>query len=247
MLHSFNLLSHPDRTLKEHLDSCYDIGRRVLQQKRIHPSFVDKDDLHQLFKQLVYFHDMGKATDFFQYRIIEATKANNSSYVTQRQDYFDYFDKNKSQFAQKSLEEDDRIGNHSLIGAYFQLAQQKRKDKIEELILFKIIKKHHGNLTNFIKDAEGRGEVLLYPKIIKRLDKQIQHLNFDLYRKILPVEFQLEQGDWENLKKCFSKALTADRVERLLLKKKDLRYFFFQHYLFFSFTICGQRRCQGSQ
>ena len=71
---SFELLSHPDRTLKVHLDNCYAIGMQLLTQKVIATALLPKAELEKLFGQLVYFHDFGKATDFFQHKIIEATK-----------------------------------------------------------------------------------------------------------------------------------------------------------------------------
>lgn len=231
-LSSFDLLSHPDRTLKQHLDNCYYVGTQVLKQKVIDDSLLPKAEIEQLFKQLVYFHDFGKATDFFQHKIIEATKRQNPDYVAVHQAYFDDFDKNKQQNVLRRIEEDDRLGNHSLLGAYFQLARLLRSNQIEDLILYRIIKKHHGDLTNFYINADGLDEFLLEEYSLIRLETQLAHLPFELYQKILPNEFIVEIADWQTVKTRFSNILLGKRAFKKLKKEKTLRYFFLQHYLY---------------
>ncbi|MEM8527550.1 MAG: CRISPR-associated helicase Cas3' [Bacteroidota bacterium] len=228
---SFELLSHPDRTLKEHLDSCYFIGNQVLKQKTISPDLLPKSEIEKLFKQLVYFHDFGKSTDFFQYKITEATRKQNPDFILQHQSYFDFFETYKKKNAARLLEEDDALGRHSLVGAYFQLARNKRENIIEDLILYRVIKKHHGNLTNFYIH-DGKDEFLLEGFRSERLHQQLAHLPFELYQKILPSEFIVEQQDWESVKQQFSNPRFGGRVFKRLKKEKTLRYFFLQHYLF---------------
>jgi CRISPR-associated endonuclease/helicase Cas3 len=228
---SFELLSHTDRTLKQHLDRCYEIGLKILKNKRISESLMSKVELAKLFQQLVYFHDFGKATDFFQHRIIEATMSENPEYAQIHRAYFDEFANKKARKAKQLLEEDSYVGSHSLLGAYFQTARYGRKDLIEELILYKVIKKHHGNLTNFTYSAE-KDEITLDKDRIGLLEKQLNHLEFDLYNKILPSDFEVRLADWEVIKQKYSDILLQEDVSELLEEKRTLRYFFLQHYLF---------------
>ena len=200
---SFELLSHTDRTLKEHLDRCYEIGRKVLEHKRVSKDLLDKAELIKLFRQLVYFHDFGKATDFFQYRIIDATKKSNQQYGDYHKAYFEYFEKHKEKEARKLLAEDSSRGSHSLLGAYFQTARFGRDDLIEELILFKVIKKHHGHLTNFT--YSDRDEITLDNERLELLNIQLGYLNFELYQRLLPEGIDVSAEDWEKVKKKYKK------------------------------------------
>ncbi len=238
MSSSFDLLSHPDRTLKTHLDQCFKVGKIVLKQKIISEELLPKHQIEQLFKQLVYFHDFGKATDFFQHKIIEATKRADSDFTKENKAYIDDFDNNKQGKVLKLLDEDDRLGNHSLLGAYYQLTNCKREDEIEELILFKIIQKHHGDLSNFhiskkndIAKKNDR-EFHIDDKSLKRLEIQLENLPFELYQKILPDEFWVKIEDWQPIKDRFSNIRLGGQAFKKLKKAKTLRYFFLQHYLY---------------
>ncbi|GJM34628.1 MAG: CRISPR-associated helicase/endonuclease Cas3 [Saprospiraceae bacterium] len=224
------MLSHTDRTLKEHLDSCYQIGLKVLENKRVSKKLIAKKDLLRLFRQLVYFHDFGKATDFFQYRIIEATKKDNPLYVKQHQGYFDFFAEEKAINARQELEKDSRFGRHAMLGAYFQTAHYGREDLIEELILFKVIKKHHGNLTNFT--YSDKNEITLDEESLELLEKQLDHLDFSLYSKILPEGISISSEDWSKVKFKYKDILLPEEANDRLEEVNTLRYFFLQHYLF---------------
>ena len=77
MLFCFDLISHPDRTLGEHLERCNQISERLLEIKYISDSFFLKEEIEYWRKLIIFLHDFGKATDFFQFKIIEATKLKN--------------------------------------------------------------------------------------------------------------------------------------------------------------------------
>jgi len=214
------------------------VGTTVLQQKIISAELLPKHQIEQLFKQLVYFHDFGKATDFFQHKIIEATKRADSDFTQENKAYIEDFDSNKQGKVLKLLDEDDRLGNHSLLGAYYQLTNCNREDEIEELILFKIIQKHHGNLSNFHinKKVEASKkndrEFHLDENSLKRLETQLENLPFELYQKILPSEFCVKKEDWQPIKERFSNIRLGGKAFKALKKAKTLRYFFLQHYLY---------------
>ncbi len=71
----FELVSHPDRTLQEHLAGCNEVSDLQLSLKYIAPEqFFDYELLERMRHLLVYFHDFGKGTDFFAFKIVEAIK-----------------------------------------------------------------------------------------------------------------------------------------------------------------------------
>lgn len=228
----FELLSHTDRTLKQHLDRCYAIGLKALEYKFVSNDLIDKEELIQLFRQLVYFHDLGKATDFFQYRIIQATKQTNDPYAKKHKSYLDFFEREKARNAKAILDDDDKVGRHSLLGAYFQTAKHGRNNLVEELILFKVIQKHHGNLTNFIYAGSEGDEITLNQERLKTLSIQLEYLNFESYNQLLPDGIELAAGDWLTVEKKYQSKLRSQFAVDQLEEERTLRYFFLQHYLF---------------
>jgi CRISPR-associated endonuclease/helicase Cas3 len=228
----FELLSHPDRTLKQHLDRCYAIGLKALEYKSVSKELIDKKELIKLFRQLVYFHDFGKATDFFQHRIIQATKETNVAFAETHKDYFDFFEREKAHNAKTQLNKNDKVGRHSLLGAYFQTARYGRKNLIEELILFKVIQKHHGDLTNFIYTSSDGDEITLSKDKQETLSIQLEHLNFESYKQLLPNDIEVDAEDWISVEEKYQSKLRTQLAYDELEEQRTLRYFFLQHYLF---------------
>lgn len=229
-LFSFDLLSHTDRTLSEHLDRCYAIGLAVLEYKRIMEALMDKEALVQLFRQLVYFHDFGKATDFFQHRILEATERDNPDYAKRHQAYFDFFAGERQRAVAKRLVEEQVLGSHSKLGAFFQTACYGREDMIEEFLLLEIIRKHHGHLGNFA--GEDYSGYHLQGETVSLLEEQLTHLDFSLYNKLLPEGISVRPMDWELVDRKYGDLMLGGIVADQLKEADTLRYFFLQHYLF---------------
>jgi CRISPR-associated endonuclease/helicase Cas3 len=201
---SFELISHPDRTLQEHLDSCNEISQKLLDMKFISSSFFLKDEIEQFRKLLVYFHDFGKGTDFFQSKIIDATIVENlTDFVLKHKAYLDYFEKYKARTVRRALQEDDTLSNHATLGAYLVFSCFSNKNRILEYIIYHVIKRHHGYLRNFVSNKK---ELLLDKYLIENIEKQLENFNWEAYQKILTQynDLKVSKGKWELIKKRFS-------------------------------------------
>lgn len=233
MLSSFDLISHTDRTLEQHLDGCYDIACRIVAQEMVGESLCGKKLVRQAVRLLVYYHDLGKATDFFQSRIIKAGKVQNPTFIVQHQTYIDYFENNKQTKAEALLKEDDRLGYHALLGAYFSTQYALSTDVMVGFIVFKIIKCHHQNLTNFFQSKSNRHQFYVDEKVKIYLKTQTAFLNKAGYQKILAKhQWDIEGTRLEEILQPFLKLRKFNTISRQLKKANTLKYFFLQHYLF---------------
>jgi len=227
------LISHKDRTLKTHLDSCNSISRQLLESKIISPEFYDKRLLELMRLYLVYFHDFGKATDFFQYRIIKAAEEEEDNkkvekFLEEQAEFIDWFQNTKSRVAKKELSYDHTLGRHSSLGAYFQFSNFHNENPILEFIVLHVIKKHHGNLANY-----SNAEFIIDEKDKAYFEKQLAKLNFDLYQNIIqPFNFQISVSQWESIFEKFKSGRKINKVLKKLDKEKNYQYFFLQHLLF---------------
>ncbi len=230
----FELISHPDRTLKEHLDYCDDISKKLLEMKFISNNFFQKGEIENLRKLLVYFHDFGKATDYFQYKIIEATfEENQKDFIQKHETYLNYFKKNKNAQIHEELYKNPSLSNHARLGAYFVFNAYHNDNKIIEYILLKVIRRHHGYLTNFIEDSNNNAQILLDDDSIKELETQLNKVSFELYQNILFTQnIKIDITNWEHIKSKFISARQINKTKIKLEQENDPRYFFLQHYLF---------------
>jgi CRISPR-associated endonuclease/helicase Cas3 len=243
----FALISHPHQTLDEHLGSCNEISQIQLGMKYINEAqFFPKTLLETMRHLLVYFHDFGKGTDYFQLKIIEAIedilkdedippekKEAVLKFAETMKPYFDAFDKGKRKAASVDMRKDYRLGNHALLGAYLVLYQLSHDDDILRFILLKAIRRHHGDLTNFWVAANGRKQIQLEEEDIAYLEKQLSKLDSELYQNIL--ESQGLKTGIENWLAVKAQMSDNDEIDCMMLdfkKNKDTRYFFLQHFLF---------------
>lgn len=233
---SFNLVSHPDRTLAEHLLGCDQVSAQVLAAKCFSDEFFSKAEVEHWRELLVYFHDFGKATDYFQAKILEAMELEKAEGFYERQKpYFDDFKREKLFAVNEELRLDDRLSNHALLGAYLLFGNFAHPDPIVEYLLLRVIRRHHGFLTNFSSDSTGNPQLKLTPETLARLERQLVRFNWGGYNKVLSqAGISVQSETWAALKtdKRFTSALRIDDVEILLKRKPDYRYFFLQHYLF---------------
>ncbi|MDQ3535456.1 MAG: CRISPR-associated endonuclease Cas3'', partial [Bacteroidota bacterium] len=232
---SFDLLSHTDRTLARHLQGCNQVSELALQLKYVSDSFYPKPQLEQIRKLLVYFHDFGKGTDFFQYKIIEAAKKEGTPEFTKaNQAYLDFYAQTKAAEIGELLHQNDRLSNHAKLGAYLVQGSEVLEDPLVAAIVLRVIRRHHGYLTNFAFSSEQRPQIGLDENYdIPEMELQLQHFNLDLYQKILNAEevaFHIDK--WPEIRNGYKKKLKVLKLELQLNKEKDLRYFFLQHFLF---------------
>ncbi len=244
---SFELISHPDRTLAEHLSGCDEASRLQLSYKYIaEDKFFDFDLLEKMRHLLVYFHDFGKGTDYFAYKIIKAIKKElkepqpgNPSwdkvkeFSDRMKSYLDYFQRFKFEEIEREYKQNERLGDHAKQGAYFVLAAFQHEDIILSFILLKIILKHHGNLSNFWTDKKKKPQILLEKEHLDLLERQLAKLDFELYQQILePQGLRVRREDWIDIRRLVTDTDRIDDEEIKFEDKKDIRYFFLQHFLF---------------
>ncbi|MEA5458744.1 CRISPR-associated helicase Cas3' [Arcicella sp. LKC2W] len=232
----FDLISHPDRTLQQHLTGCDVLSEKILSLK-----FVEKDTffelsfLNELRKIVVYFHDFGKAS-FFQSKIIKATieAENNQEFKNQEaiKEYLAFFNENRRAYFNQCLGENDRLSNHAKIGGYFAIEQIEHDDIFLKFVILKIIRRHHGYLTNFFYSNEET-QIQLEQKDIQFLEKQIEVLDFESYNQILSNQSLITSKEhWEKIKSELSSGRKFVKYQTEFESKKEVKYFFLQHYLF---------------
>ncbi len=160
-----DLLSHPDKSLLLHLTEVANVAVDSIKRKKLN-LLIDFDgketDISELITDLVYFsaafHDLGKATSFFQYYI---------------QNLDEVHDKRKS---------------HALLSALFVFFVSEKflkpRDIDNELaqllsiFTFSAVKRHHGRLNNLSDEIliEDEWRELL-PELVENIDSEsIQNL-----------------------------------------------------------------------
>lgn len=233
----FSLISHPDRTLQQHLDGCNVLSDKILSLKFVNESaFYELAFLNELRKILVYFHDFGKAS-FFQYKIIQATEdaKNNDGFKTQPeiQEYINYFKEKRQAYFKTNLKENERLGNHAKIGGYFAFQHIEHEDIFLKFIILKIIRRHHGYLTNFFESKNGDAQIFLNEDDVLFLEKQIEGLDFNSYNHFIENKgLNVSDEHWGIIKPEFSSGRKFVKHQTAFENLKDIKYFFLQHYLF---------------
>jgi CRISPR-associated endonuclease/helicase Cas3 len=221
----FNLISHPDRLLYFHLKRCDSISKKILEMKIILPSFFSKKQLEEMREGLAYFHDFGKGTDFFQLKIAKAVKEKGpKEFMMQNMNFIQYIFKKEPQL-NNLLYFNPELSNHSEIGAYFFLTHIFYDDFIINLILFRIIKKHHGNLINFMDDSQ----YLLSEDKLKTISCQLENYTLPLFAKIYK---EVDLSKWDKIKEMFQKRRKLNQTFINLQSQQNLKYFFFQHFMY---------------
>jgi len=165
---NYQLKSHPDKLLIEHLSEVANIVKNTIEGKsfRFSLQFENKnEEINSLIKNLAFligaFHDLGKATHFFQEYIKNPEKHH------------------------------DQRKNHSLLSALFvytiakkYLENQNITDDIKNLLAiftFSTVKRHHGKLDNL------SSEILINEEKQDLLVEQVQAINETEISQIINV------------------------------------------------------------
>lgn len=77
-----NIKSHPDLPLEKHLEQVAEIAVNLFENKQVcFPSLgITKEHLKELIKRVALFHDLGKATEYFQKRLETGRKGPNGEH-----------------------------------------------------------------------------------------------------------------------------------------------------------------------
>lgn len=241
MSSSSKLISHPDRTLAEHLDRCNEISEKLLEMKHISDSFFSKEKLQYWRKLLCYFHDCGKATDFFQARIIDAALDKAiQPFLDSNREYINDFRKSKYHNAKRLIAENSQYTPHARLGAYLALCNPVDTDKVIETIIQKVILGHHGNQTDFLK-ANNEYLLWLSEERIANLTVQLNYFDFEQFNNIIERHgFSVSARQWEELKQRFSKLRFQAQLEREVRTANTSKYFFL-HNLLYSLLLSADK------
>ncbi len=208
-----NLLSHPDKLLETHISQVYKIAVKLFEKEKI-----DNSVLKDLLSIIVFSHDIGKSTYFFQ----EYIRGNRQL-------------KNKPET------------KHSLFGAVIGFYIMDRYLKSKNLqnpfllsLAFILPKRHHSDLRDFVED------LILSDEEIKILQKQIESIDkekFKLFFESLKIknkeilDFNFEDINLYEIQKNLRK---TKRSIRKIQREKSL-YYYITTVLLFSYLLDGDK------
>mgnify|MGYP003601584245 FL=1 len=119
------MLSHPNKELKDHLENVSRLGLNIFNNRKT--IWSNNKTVIDTLEIILLTHDFGKATSFFQ------------EYIKDTQN---------EKFKKTPHIDLKKHGEFSAIWAYYKV-RNKIKDEKMGLIAYMIVKKHHGNLTDF--------------------------------------------------------------------------------------------------
>jgi CRISPR-associated endonuclease/helicase Cas3 len=150
------MYSHPHYHLSKHLQGVEHLSSLFLSEKEI--SIAKQSWFSQLNKWIAVFHDIGKANGFFQ-RYLQSPE---------------------------QFQEAPQLKSHALLSAALLIPFLKENEKFDEFwrcISFIIVKRHHGNLDDWLEEFKKFGEetkALLWRQIdsidFEQLNEQIKSL-----------------------------------------------------------------------
>lgn len=150
------MYSHPHYHLSKHLQGVEHLSSLFLSEKEI--PIAKQSWFSQLNKWIAVFHDIGKANGFFQ-RYLQSPE---------------------------QFQEAPQLKSHALLSAALLIPFLKENEKFDEFwrcISFIIVKRHHGNLDDWLEEFKKFGEetkTLLWRQIdsidFEQLNEQIKSL-----------------------------------------------------------------------
>jgi CRISPR-associated endonuclease/helicase Cas3 len=152
--------SHPDKKLIDHLKNVKNIGIKVFEKKNIDFG-IDKNLLKKTLEFILYYHDIGKATNYFQ----------------------EYL---QNSIGGREYEHSQDLINHSLISACITTYMIKKETDNDFLSVlgFSVIRKHHGNLDNL------KNMIVLNGNKINILNQQFNSINCSDFPELSEVNFE---------------------------------------------------------
>jgi CRISPR-associated endonuclease/helicase Cas3 len=171
----FNLKSHPDKFLIDHLRNVGLISKNTIKSKKINSNFLNLND--EIFANISYItgvsHDFGKGTCNFQ------------SYITE---------KNEKLKASLKNNPETRHGLLSSIFTYFVIRESFKELKFQFLpfIGYLVVKKHHGNLDDVsaeILNLDNENIDILGRQIKSLYLEELKKIYFELLPNIDITEF----------------------------------------------------------
>lgn len=195
------LKSHPNKSLKDHLENTYIIGDKILKNKHINFTIMDNDKLNNINRVCLLMHDSGKAMSYFQAYINDIEKGLN-------------------------VEHYDDMKDHGLISgilAYY-IAYKLYKDELFAYIVLFIISHHHGNLSNVTDFCSKFRNVEVLDKLEKQYDN-IDKIELDNIYLYFNLNTNFNNTPWMEICNCIS------HLKNLRFLKKLKEFKIYENYL----------------
>ncbi|MED3906275.1 CRISPR-associated helicase Cas3' [Geobacillus thermodenitrificans] len=179
------MYSHPHYALSDHLRGVEQLSSLFLSEKSVR--LTEPERLKKINRWIALFHDIGKSHDFFQQYI-------------QSPDTF---------------QGPPAIKSHALLSAVILAAflQEKDVDEFWRLLAFLVVKRHHGNLDDWLEELKRMGEEA--KALVKR---QVEATNFSvLAQQMACFDFGQEV--------IWTKEVWSTWVEKFFAEARSLRRF----------------------
>jgi len=183
-LHSFNLYSHPEKFLYEHLKNVAELMEFFLDEK---PASI-RDELSPIIKVVGLSHDIGKATESFQ-RYLFAEESERNKLKTQHSLF-------------------------SAICTYYLASELKIKNKILPFFAYIAVRRHHGDLIDIKDEVslfDEKDTNFLLGQVEDIDDSKFNILSEHLLSFGLPVK--LDKNTIKEWIKSFSRELRSFKRE----------------------------------
>ncbi len=211
MSFSFELKSHPQKNLIDHLENVAKLSKKIVNSKSI--------ENKNIFSEITYLigisHDFGKSTSAFQKYIIDSERS-KYAYHGFISSLFGYY------LVKKYLEKNDILDEFWYIPS----------------ITWIVINKHHGNIRN-VRDEEIIK--LKDQSKIETIEKQIDDIGHNHLNEINFMYDKLLKDFSINIQAFFKKfndtnAFTEEiyRVVKKICRKKEMKYYF---YILFFYSV----------
>jgi len=212
-------ISHDDRTLREHLAGLKDVVDKILPEKT--QSFFDKKELTDLTYNLISYHDIAKASPYFQVYLASALVHKDTGHKYHTTDELrSYIEKNHSHF--NKWQNNPELKRHALFGGWLSLfiLGEEIGYNLNNFLYLKILQYHHGYLKNFnLQNTNPKNQKDNLLQIASEID-------FDSYSTLLKeLDLPFKYGNIQNILENF-KARRFDMLVMNLKSNKDPVYYF---------------------
>lgn len=213
------IISHDDRTLKEHLNGLKEVILTLLKEKT--QSFYKPDEFQKIVLALISYHDLAKASTYFQLYLANSLvrqKTGHRDYSNE--DLQDYINKHKHKYV--ILKENFNLKEHSHFGSWMSHAfiDEENRYGLDAFLFAEIIKRHHGYLHDFTLSN-------INPE--NKIDELIEigkNINFNEYKLLCDeLELPFKFIPIDNILKSF-KGYRFKSIENSLLNKSDSLFYF---------------------
>jgi len=142
------IISHDDRTLAEHLRGLKEVIDLLLEDKT--QNLLPESELKTLLYWLISYHDLAKASLFFQLYLSKALVLKGKGHVNYSIDELELFLKSNNKKYNEWINSPE-LKDHAHFGAWAFLATVpiEERYRLDAMLFLKILKRHHGYLRNF--------------------------------------------------------------------------------------------------